>query len=231
MKKTGAVTFCDRVLGFYRTIALPCLPSPRITVIHPHNNAETFEYTKEFFNSFFRDQEKRVFVFGINPGRFGSGITGVPFTDPVALQDICGIRNDFEKRRELSSQFMYQFIERWGGARLFFRQFFLTAVSPIGFLRDGVNCNYYDDPVLLSTLQPFLVSTIRTQLAFGARRDVAIVLGSGKNQKFFIELNEQHRFFRNVYAIEHPRFVMQYRRKNLSDYLEKYRLLFARALS
>ena len=42
--------------------------------------------TKEFFKKFYNDERKRVFVIGINPGRFGSGTTGIAFTDPIRLE-------------------------------------------------------------------------------------------------------------------------------------------------
>ncbi len=41
----------------------------------------------------------RYLILGINPGRFGGGITGIPFTDPIRLQNICGIENDFQKNK------------------------------------------------------------------------------------------------------------------------------------
>jgi len=172
----------------------------------------------------------RVFVFGINPGRFGSGTTGVPFTDPVALENVCGIANKLVKRRETSSEFVYQFIERWGGPHVFYRDFFLTAISPIGFIRNGINYNYYDHLVLFREVRSFIVDTLAAQLTFGARRDVAIVLGSGKNQKIFGDLNREYGWFKEVYAVEHPRFIMQYRRRYLKRYLKKYQDIFSRAL-
>ena len=93
------LTFGDKVLKFHKTIALPRTYSRRIKIIYPHGNAGVLRHTKKFLNKFFQDKKKRTFVFGINPGRFGSGVTGIPFTDPVALQDFCGIPNILEKRR------------------------------------------------------------------------------------------------------------------------------------
>ncbi|OGG73047.1 hypothetical protein A3A38_01075 [Candidatus Kaiserbacteria bacterium RIFCSPLOWO2_01_FULL_53_17] len=37
-------------------------------------------------------------------------------------------------------------------------------------------------------------------------------------------------FFDTILALEHPRFVMQYRRKQLQEYVKKYIDTFARAL-
>ncbi len=226
----GQLTFGEKALIFLKTVNPPRSLLPGIKSIHPFRAQEVQRYVEGFFRKYYSDKKNRVFVFGINPGRFGSGVTGIPFTDPVALADFCGIRNDLKKRRELSSDFVYKCIERWGGTDAFYEKFFLTAVSPIGFIRNGTNYNYYDSPLLFSRLKPFLVNAIQSQLAFGARRDVAILLGAGKNKIFFDKLNSEHGFFRKVYAIEHPRFVMQYHRKHITHYLKKYQEVFSLAL-
>jgi hypothetical protein len=168
-------------------------------------------------------------VLGINPGRFGGGVTGVMFTDPVALESICGIRNDLVKRRETSSEFVYDFIGHYGGPQRFYREFFLSAVSPLGFVRNGLNYNYYDNPRLLARLRPFIVRTLNAQLALGACRGAAILLGSGANLRFFTALNQEYGFFRQLIALDHPRFIMQYRRKRLAQYRHEYAQAFVAA--
>jgi len=229
-KISKRLTFGNKVLEFYKTLKLPLIPLKGIEMIHPYKDQEVWGYMEKFFNKFFRDTKKRVFVLGINPGRFGSGTTGIPFTDPFALERVCGITNGLVKRRETSSEFIYQFIEHWGGPRTFYRNFFLTAVSPIGFTRNGINCNYYDNPELFRAVKPFIIDTLRAQLAFGSQKDVVIVIGAGKNQKIFSELNREYGWFKEVYTLEHPRFIMQYRRRYIRDYLKKYQDTFSRAL-
>jgi hypothetical protein len=49
-----------------------------------------------------------------------------------------------------------------------------------------------------------------------------VVLGTGKNYQFFSRLNDEHRFFDRLLVIEHPRFIMQYKRPHVGDYLDKY---------
>ncbi len=175
-----------------------------------------------FYQKFFDDRRQRVFIIGINPGRFGAGTTGVPFTDPVSLELHCDIPNAFAKRRELSAVFIEQLLDRFGGPADFYGSFFITAVSPVGFTRDGKNYNYYDNPELLTAVKPFIVKMMRTQLDFGARRDVALVLGTGKNFDVLRRLNEEQRFFEDLVGVEHPRFIMQYRRPQVRRYLDKY---------
>lgn len=224
-------TFGTRVLNFYKNIEAPANLPSGVAVMNPYLISEVQSYAARFLERFFSDHRSRVYVFGINPGRFGAGLTGVTFTDPVALEMFCGINNNLEKRREISSEFIYEFIKHWGGIEKFYRDFFLTAVSPLGFIRKGKNFNYYDDRKIFAILKPFIVKALDAQLACGGRRDVVILLGVGKNKKIFNELNREYRFFKKIYTLEHPRFIMQYRRKQVADYLKKYREIFSQALS
>jgi hypothetical protein len=190
--------------------------------MNPYTDPDVLGCVRAFLDRFFSDNVKRVLVFGINPGRFGAGITGVTFTDPVALAEKCEIDNDLPRRQELSSVFVYNMIDRYGGPGEFYRRFFLTAVSPLGFTRNGKNLNYYDDPALARALTPFITSTIEQQIALGVRRDRAIVLGVGKNLRFVQKLNERHGFFQKIDALPHPRWIMQYRQRQIETYLAKY---------
>ena len=224
------IYFADKIRSFYKNMVVPSLPLDDVEVILAYAHDGSAKYADLFFNRFFSDTRDRVFVFGINPGRFGSGATYIPFTDPVALQSSCGIANDLIKRKEISSEFVYRFIDHYGGPESLYRDFFLTAVSPIGFTRNGVNCNYYDDVRLFQLIKPFIIKTIEEQINCGARRDFAIVLGSGKNHRMFDELNSVHRWFKEVFVLEHPRFIMQYKRKEVEDYIKKYQEIFTRTL-
>ena len=221
-----ASTFGSRAFRFYTGLVCPKL-SRHVTVMNPYTDPQVRGCVRAFLDKYFSDNVERLLVFGINPGRFGAGITGVTFTDPVALADNCGIENGLPRMRELSSIFIYRLIERYGGTRAFYRRFFLTAVSPLGFTRKGKNLNYYDDPALAHAVTPFITKTIEQQIALGARRDRAIVLGATQNLQFVQRLNERHGFFQNIQSLEHPRWVMQYRRRQLDMYLAKYEEVLA----
>jgi Domain of unknown function (DUF4918) len=223
------MTFAARALEFYERLKLTARLPAGVALLNPYADAATMALVERFLFKFFDDERPRTLVLGINPGRFGGGSTGIGFTDPVALQDACGIDNDLPKRRELSSEFVYRFVDRWGGPQQFFGAFYLTALCPFGFTRAGNNFNFYDDAALLSAVRPFIVETLRAQIALGARRDVALILGAGKNKRVIDELNEEHGFFERVEALDHPRFIMQYRRKQVDAYVERYRLAFAAA--
>jgi len=222
------LTFGQKAFDFYNNISPPKLPK-QITIINPLDNHRAKKYAKKFYSTFFNDTNKRIFVLGINPGRFGSSITGINFTDPVALHKYCSIKNSLEKKRELSSEFIYNSINNWGGVKTFYSKFFLTAVSPVGFLKAGKNYNYYDDKDLLNTVQPFIIKTLQEQLSIGAFK-TTIILGTGKNYKYLTQLNNNYNFFENIHVLEHPRYIMQYQRKNIYKYLKKYNAVFSQAL-
>ena len=224
-------TFGSRVVEFYRQLRPPRLGGLGVDVLFPYRDPAVMQVTSAFYRKFFDDSSPRVFLIGINPGRFGAGTTGIPFTDPVSLEKQCGIPSKFPRRRELSAEFFEKLIERWGGPRAFYRSFFFSATSPVGFTKGGKNYNYYDNPKLSAAVLPFIVKTMRAQLDFGARRDVAVVLGTGKNFAFLERLNAEHRFFDKLLVVEHPRFIMQYRRPRVGDFLSKYEALLRRVLN
>lgn len=214
-------TFAQRAFRFYKRLVAPRVPRG-VIVMNPYTDARVRRHVRRFLDKYLDDDRPRTLVLGINPGRFGAGITGVTFTDPIALADKCGIPNDLQRLPELSSVFVYKVIERLGGPRKFYSRFFLTAACPLGFIRNGVNLNYYDDRALARAVTPFMVETIRRQIAMGGRADRAIVLGIGANLKFLTALNAEHGFFNELIPLEHPRWIMQYRRPELERYLEKY---------
>ncbi len=164
---------------------------------------------------------------GINPGRLGGGLTGIPFTDPLRLAEDCGIGNQLEKRAELSSDFIYRMIRKLGGPEKFFGRNLLSAVCPLGFTRAGKNINYYDDPKLLDATKPFILDTLHKQFSLGIDLDTVILLGEGQNAKHFLEWNRQYGFCQRVVCLPHPRFIMQYKRKALPEYLDRYAAVLA----
>lgn len=190
--------------------------------MNPYSEPAVRGYVGGFLDKYFADNAERVLILGINPGRFGAGVTGVSFTDPVALADECGVPNDLPRRRELSSVFVYNVINQLGGPSEFNGRFFLSAICPLGFTRGQVNLNYYDDPKLERAVTPFIIDSIEQHIALGGRRDNVVILGTGKNSKFFKSLNDEHRWFAEVHPLDHPRFIMQYRRTQLELYVEKY---------
>ena len=169
-------------------------------------------------------------IIGINPGRFGGGVTGIPFTDPIRLQKYCGIENVWVKKQELSSLFIYNMINAHGGPELFYNKFYITAVSPLGFTMHNKNLNYYDDKKLKDDIKDFVVDCMHKQFKFGINRDVAFCLGDGKNFKYLSKLNDEMNFFKQIIPLSHPRFIMQYKLKQKQFYIDKYVTAFRQVI-
>ena len=216
------MTFAERVLKFNKTLRLNKVLPAGVVTLNPYQDEAAFNLSGQFYKKYYDDQAERTLIIGINPGRFGGGITGVPFTDPIKLQTNCSIENDLPKKTELSADFIYKMIEEYGGPEKFYKKFYITAVSPLGFTKDGKNLNYYDIKELQESLLDFILDCFRIQIAFGVNTDVCYCLGEGNNFKFLSRLNEKYNFFKTIIPLPHPRFIMQYRRKHLGEFIAMY---------
>src|SRR6185369_14809972 len=146
--------------------------------------------------------------------------------DPVKLEAL-GIVNDFQKKKELSADFVYQVIEAFGGAKKFYQIFYISAISPLGFTKEDKNLNYYDVNGLPELLNKFIVECMNLQLTWGLNKKVCFCLGEGENFKFLKKLNDQYHFFEEIIPLPHPRFIMQYRRKRVNEFIDLYLQKFA----
>jgi hypothetical protein len=216
------LSFADKAITYFRTIKTPGDLPPGVQSLYPHRSPEVQEVIRRFFTRFYGDDNPRTMLIGINPGRFGAGITGINFTAPRQLLHNCGIPHPFGESSELSAEFIYEVIEAYGGAAEFFGKFYLGSVSPIGFVKDGRNLNYYDDPQLLKSIRPYALRQIKKQLSFGFQRRVALCIGGDKNYRFLHALNEEMGFFTEIRVLPHPRFVMQYRRSQKDKFIHQY---------
>ncbi|HZV71518.1 MAG TPA: uracil-DNA glycosylase family protein [Saprospiraceae bacterium] len=201
------------------------LPSG-IEWLMPYDDEETRRCMDVFYKSYYNDERSRTFILGINPGRFGAGITGVPFTDPVRLEKL-GIKNSFPKRQELSSVFIYDMIDQFGGPDIFYADFYFASLSPLGFVKGGKNYNYYDDRALADAVRPFIISNIESQLNFGANLNKVFCLGQGKNFEYLSRLNQEYKWWKEVIPLPHPRWIMQYKLKQKEEFIQMYKRVFS----
>ncbi|WP_298391559.1 uracil-DNA glycosylase family protein [Hydrotalea sp.] len=233
MKKT----FAEQVIGFNKKLVLNIPLPPNIIIMNPfQNNKGAMQYMQSFYKKFYSDIEKRFFIIGINPGRFGAAVTGVPFTDTKRLAGACAIPYSGKETHEPSSVFIYDMIEAFGGAQLFYQYFYINSVVPLGFAKQigkdkFVNYNYYDDKGLQTALKPFILQSLQQQFRFGMYTHAAFCLGSGKNFNYIQQLNDELHFFEKIIPLEHPRFIMQYRQKTKQHFMEKYIQAFQEVIS
>jgi len=212
----------NKILSFLENLDLKIDLPAEVEIMNPFKDQATFNLCKKFYKKYYSDNNSRHLIFGINPGRFGGGITGIPFTDPIRLQNICGIENELQKKQELSSVFIYEMIQTFGEPKIFFGKFYISAISPLGFTKHNKNLNYYDDRQLENSIKNFVIDCIKKHLSFGINRKVAFCLGEGKNFAYLSKLNNEMKFFDKIVALPHPRFIMQYKLKKKEEYIERY---------
>jgi len=222
------MTIADRVIKFYHELDFNGdLPEGIRIMIPSRDSSVVRKLIREFYTKFYSDCKPRQLVLGINPGRFGAGATGIPFTDTRRLNEKCGISFTDFRTHEPSSVFVYEMIDGFGGVREFYGKFLVSAVCPLGFTKAGgkgrpVNYNYYDSREIMTAAYPFIVETLKKQCAFGIDTSACYCLGTGKNFDFLEKLNREQQFFRRIIPLEHPRFIMQYRARLKSEYVRKY---------
>lgn len=220
-------TFADKVLAFNKDLKFNGTLPPGIAVINPLSEPEVINITTRFYKKFYNDNKQRCWIIGINPGRFGGGVTGIPFTDTKRLKEKLGIKYEGVQTYEPSSVFVYEMIDAYGGVEAFFSNFYIQSVFPLALTKLNekgrhVNFNYYDSKELLEVVEGFIVESIKKQLRLGVNRNVAFCLGTGKNYNYLMKLNTQHGFFNEIIPLEHPRYIIQYKLKQKQEYIKKY---------
>lgn len=229
-------TFADKIIEFNKELDFTGKLPPGVHIMNPfRENPEALARSSAFYRRFYHDVNPRHLILGINPGRFGSAVTGIPFTDTKRLVSELGLPYSGKQTHEPSSVFVYDMIRAFGGPEAFYRKFYVHSICPLGFTKTNargqeVNYNYYDDPKLTDAVYDFIVTTLKQQLSFGIETDVGFCFGTGKNEKFLRKLNARENFFREIIALEHPRFIMQYKAKTKEAYIARYLEAFQKVL-
>lgn len=244
-------SIAEKLISFYRTMRPPAGLPKNIEVLYPQKEPQVMDIVEKFFRKYFNDDRPRSLMLGINPGRFGAGMTGVNFTAPKQLKEYCGIDHHFKNSSELSAEFIYEMILAYGGVNKFYGEWFIGSVCPLGFVgqptpttikkagrtsspseggdeatevlkRIGKNLNYYDEKKLLEAVKPFIIECICKQVAMGFKTNKCICIGGEKNFKFLSALNNEHKWFGEIIPLPHPRFILQYRRKQKDKFIHQY---------
>src|SRR5688500_8793734 len=107
------MTFADKVLVFLKNLSINNRLPKGVEVLHPYRDTDVFEFCRKFYKKYYDDVLQRTAILGINPGRFGGGLTGIPFTDPLQLEKIYGIENKLPKKAELSADYIHAMIDAY----------------------------------------------------------------------------------------------------------------------
>ena len=221
--------FSDKVIDFNRKLEYIGELPPGFKVINPFfDNPETMVVMSQFYHKYYDDNSRRRFLIGINPGRNGAGVTGIPFTDTKRLESVCGIEMKSAHTHEISSVFVYDMIAEYGSATEFYRDFYINSPFPLAILREAkpgqwLNANYYDDAQLLKMTEDFMIDSLKKHISLGLDTSEVFVLGK-KNATCIEEMNKKAKLFDCITVLEHPRYIQQYKSKEKQMYIDKYLL-------
>ena len=219
-------TFASKIIQFNKQLSFEGKLPEGISIMNPFKeNAEIMSIVEKFYNKFYNDDHKRKIILGINPGRLGGGVTGIPFTDSKRLTEVCNIKIDSVKTHEPSSVFIYEMIHKYGGVEKFYSHFYINSICPLGFIQTTktscINKNYYDYDDLYQSVESFMISTLRQQIDFGIDTKKCFVLGK-RNAGFISKINEKEKLFNSIVVLEHPRYIQQYKSKEKDNYISRY---------
>ena len=220
-------SFAEKVIEFNQNLNFTGKLPKGFQVLNPFiENPETQVVMRQFYEKFYSDNKKRKFIIGINPSRYGAGVTGVPFTDTKRLENICGIKMHSAYTHEVSSVFLYDMITEYGGAQDFYFNFYINSPFPLAIVRHSkgdkwLNANYYDDKELFGCVKNFMIESLKKHIELGLETSEVYILGK-KNAGFIQKLNEEAHLFGEMKVLEHPRFIQQYKSKEKQFYINKY---------
>lgn len=223
------MTFAQQVIEFNRNLKYSGKLPDGFQVMNPYlDNPETLDVMQQFYHKYYNDSAQRKFIIGINPSRHGAGVTGVPFTDTKRLESVCGIPMHSAHTHEISSVYMYDMIEAFGGPDEFYKQFYINSPFPLAIVRmsktgQWLNANYYDDRELFESVKDFMIDSLKKHISLGLDTSKVFVLGK-KNADFIRKLNQEANLFDQIEVLEHPRFIQQYKSKDKQLYIDKYLL-------
>ena len=223
----------DKVIAFNKGLRYSGELPEGFQVLNPFlENPETMQVMEAFYRKYYNDTNQRKFIIGINPSRHGAGVTGVPFTDTKRLQSACGITMYSARTHEVSSWFVYDMIEAYGGAEAFYSQFYINSPFPLAIIRaskegNWLNANYYDEKTLFEMVKGFMIESLKKHIEIGLDTSEVFILGK-KNADFISKLNKQEKLFGKMTVLEHPRYIQQYKSKEKELYIDKYLLAFGK---
>lgn len=226
-------TLANKIINFNKQLEYKGKLPNGFKVLNPYyDNPETLSVMSQFYDKYYNDTKQRRLILGINPSRHGAGVTGVPFTDTKRLKSACGIEMKSAHTHEISSVFMYQMISEYGGVDKFYSEFYINSPFPLAIIRENkdrkwVNANYYDDKELFKMTEKFMITTLKQYIEWSIDVSEVYVLGI-KNLHYISQLNKKYNLFNRIIALEHPRYIQQYKSKEKQLFIDKYIITLSR---
>ena len=224
---TTTLTIGQRIIAFNKGLQYTGKLPEGFAVLNPYlDNPETLQVMTSFYDKYYNDEVPRKFIIGINPSRYGAGVTGVPFTDTKHLENDCGIPMLSARTHEVSSVFVYDMIAQYGGVAAFYKDYYINSPFPLAIVRKNaqgnwLNANYYDDPELFALTREYMIETLKKHIALGLDTNEVYILGK-KNATFLEKLNKEASLFKKMVVLEHPRYIEQYKSKEKQLYIDKF---------
>ena len=128
---------------------------------------------KKFHAQFYKGNYPKVVLCGVNPGRNGAGKIGIPFLDFSSVSEL--LENVNRQDTERSAQFFFEIVKHFGPER-FYRSFYVTNFSWVGYIKDNNNKNYYSLPkeaqVFVNNMFKYEMSIIKPSAIISLSRKV-----------------------------------------------------------
>ncbi|MEY2342744.1 uracil-DNA glycosylase family protein [Acidithiobacillus sp. IBUN Pt1247-S3] len=169
---------------------------------------------EQFWQQYIPEPLPQTVILGLNPGRLGAGLTGIPLLDFRSLASLFPDgrlpRNDTEP----SANFFHRVVQNVG-AEKFYREFYVSNVSAVGYLRDNKNCNYHELP---DAAQRIVEERFVAEMAVVAPKRI-IALGrevEATVQRLFPDGSVR------ISHLPHPSWIMTYRLREAQSWVRRY---------
>ena len=182
----------------------------------------------EFHKRYVQPNSPKIVICGINPGRNGAGLTGIPFIDFESLSKM--LSNIGNKESEQSAKFFYSVIQKFE-IENFYQKFHVTNISWYGFSQIDKQKNVnYDN--ISTEIAIFLIEKFVEEMEF-INPDVIIPLSRNVLYEL-VSLKKRDKIKAEIGTrLCHPSWISTYRSKDfdlwtakyvevLTDYLNKY---------
>lgn len=171
----------------------------------------------QFHERYIKNSKPKIVLCGINPGRFGAGLTGIPFIDFNSLGKMLPFVESITS--EKSAGFFFSVIQEFGIVE-FYKNFHVTNLSWYGFCKcnKGSNVNYYD---LRTDIQRYLIDIFVREIEY-INPEVIIPLSTQVYHELRA-LKESGEIKAEIGPrLNHPSWITTYRSRELSHWRNQY---------